>query len=78
MWQYTNMKLYATTKGKATKGQGSNTDLLTVFIVEIDGQRQEIAHFDMIAKENHYIIDYKLPDGKRGAINLANTTKGNK
>lgn len=67
------MKLYATTKGKATKGQGSNTDLLTIFIAEIDGQRQEIAYLDMIAKENYYIIDYKLPDGKSGAIKLSNT-----
>lgn len=60
------MKLYATiTSERATKGQGGNKDLLAVFTVEIDGQRQEIASVGIVNSENNYIFSVLLPDHKR-------------
>lgn len=68
------MKLYATTTSeRASKGQGGNKNLLVVITAEIDGQRQEIAHMDIMESvdKKHYVFDYSLPDTKKGAIKIS-------
>lgn len=76
MLEQTNMKLYATTTSeRASKGQGGNENLLTVFTVEIDGQRQEIAHMDIINRPEYYVFDWKLPDGTKGALKVSKGKK---
>lgn len=60
------MKLYnKVSTERASKGQGGNTHLLSVFTAEIAGERQEIASVSIVnTVQGFYSMDIKLPDGQ--------------
>lgn len=70
------MKLYATVKSdRATKGQGSNKDLLIVLTAEINGERVEVAFMSMIVTDKgYYNFEYRLPDGQTDMQKVSSTS----
>ena len=69
-------KLYVKAKSeKAEKGQGGNRDILTVFIAEIDGERQEVASVTMLVTDYGYRIGMRTPEGNEFVFKVSD--KGN-